>query len=81
MARPTGFPLNRHAWDDILRLSGLNLPSVSARSEIPASTLRTLTNGLRNASIPMAHKLADAVGCRPETLFPDLAKPVEKKAA
>lgn len=81
MARPTGFALNRHAWDDVLRLSGLDLPRVADLADVPPSTLRTITNGHRNASIPMAHKLAAAVGCRPETLFPALIPAPSKQAA
>lgn len=72
MARPSGYPLNRAAWDDVLRLAGLDLPGVAHISDVPQPTLRSLIGGHRKASVPMAYKIASAIGCRAETLFPDL---------
>ena len=35
MARPAGHSLNRWAWDDLLRFTGLTLTDVAERAEIP----------------------------------------------
>lgn len=74
MARPKGHTLSRDAWDDVLRLSGKSLPDVAeATPDIPAATLRGLVGGFHGASIPQAHKIARAAGCRNVgTLFPTL---------
>lgn len=72
MARPKGHRLSPEAWDDILRLSGLSLTQVSERSGIPRPTVSSLLGGHHKASVPQAHRLADAVGCRAATLFPSL---------
>jgi plasmid maintenance system antidote protein VapI len=72
MARPAGFRLSRTAWEDILRLSGLNLTRVAELADIPRPTLSALVGGHNRASIPMAHRIADALGCHANTLFPDL---------
>ena len=84
MARPAGFALNRSAWEDMLEAKGLDLTTVAELSEVPRSTLSGLLGGHHNASVPMAHRIAAAVGCRPPTLFPGLtpvaAKGTEKVA-
>lgn len=72
MPRPSGFTLNRAAWDDVLRLSGLTLTEVAKLADVPRATLSSLLGGHHRASVPMAHRIATAIGCRPETLFPDL---------
>lgn len=72
MARPQGHQLSREAWDDILRLSGLSLTLVAERADIPRPTLSSLLGGHHAASVPMAHKVAGALGCHPVTLFPTL---------
>lgn len=72
MPRPSGYELNRSAWDDVLRLSGLTLTRVAELAEVPRPTLSSLIGGHHKASVPMAHRIAKALGCRPETLFPDL---------
>lgn len=72
MARPAGHPLNRAAWDDMLRLTGLSLTQVSELSEIPRATISGLYGGHHKASTPMAHRVAAAIGCHPGTLFPSL---------
>lgn len=82
MARPQGHELSREAWEDILRLVGLNLPRVSDLSEVPQPTLRSLYGGHHKASVPQAHQIANAVGVAPETLFPSMRRPrVKTKAA
>lgn len=80
MARPAGHPLNRQAWEDILRLTGLSLTQVADRAEIARPTLSSLLGGHHAASVPMAHRIATAVGCHPETLFPTLMPMLEKVA-
>lgn len=72
MARPQGHRLSPAAWDDLLRLSGLSLTQIAERSEIPRPTLSSLLGGHHRASVPMCHRLADAIGCHPQTLFPTL---------
>lgn len=72
MARPTGHRLSPAAWDDLLRLTGISLTQVAERSGIPRPTLSSLLGGHHRASVPMAHKLAEALGCSPQTLFPTL---------
>lgn len=72
MARPAGHKLSPTAWDDMVRLAGTSLTAVAERSEIPRATLSSLLGGHHRASVPMAHKLASALGCHPQTLFPTL---------
>lgn len=72
MARPTGHRLSPAAWDDLLRLTGRSLTQVAELSGIPRPTLSSLLGGHHGASVPMAHKLAAALGCNPQTLFPTL---------
>ena len=74
MARPAGHRLSPEAWDDILRLTGTSLTEVAERADIPRPTLSSLLGGYHSASVPMAHKLATALGCNPQTLFPTLRK-------
>ncbi len=80
MSRPSGYPLNRAAWDDILRLTGLSLTQVAELSEVPRPTLSSLLGGHHKASVPMAHRIATAIGCQPATLFPSLSPTVEAVA-
>ena len=72
VARPAGYALNRAAWEDVLRLTGTSLTQVAEMSEVPRPTLSSLLGGHHRASVPMAHRIASALGCRPETLFPGL---------
>ena len=72
MARPRGHRLNRVAWDDLLRLQGLSVTTVAELADIPRPTISGLAGGHQRASVPMAHRLADAVGCSAGTLFPSL---------
>lgn len=73
MPRPAGHKLNRAAWDDVLRLTGRSLTEVAEFADIPRPTISSLVGGHHCASVPMAHRLATAVGCHPATLFPSLA--------
>lgn len=72
MARPRGHRLSPAAWDDILALRGESITSVAERSSIPRATISGLVGGHHRASVPIAHKLATALGCNAETLFPTL---------
>lgn len=72
MARPAGVALNREAWEDILSLTGKNLTQVAELADIPRATVSSLLGGFHKASVPMAHRLALALGVNPRTLFPDL---------
>ncbi|QXC59362.1 helix-turn-helix domain-containing protein [Aquihabitans sp. G128] len=73
MARPAGHPLNRAAWEDVLRLAGLSLTQVAEMSEVPRATLSGLLGGHHKASVPMAHRIAGCIPVQPATLFPSLA--------
>ncbi len=75
MARPSGYELNRSAWDDMLRLTGVSLTKVAELAAVPRPTLSALVGGHHKASIPMAHKVAKALGCNPGTLFPTIDRP------
>lgn len=75
MARPQGHELSPEAWEDILRLKGMSLTQVADRAEIPRPTLSSMLGGHHRASIPVAHKIAQALGCSPVTLFPTLRQP------
>lgn len=72
MARPQGHRLSPTAWNDILRITGTSLTQVAELSGIPRPTLSSLVGGHHRASVPMAHKLAQALDCHPQTLFPTL---------
>jgi plasmid maintenance system antidote protein VapI len=72
MARPKGHKLSAPAWDDVLRLTGASLTQVAERAEIPRPTLSSLLGGHHAASVPMAHRIAGALGVNPATLFPTL---------
>lgn len=72
MARPAGHALNRWAWDDLLRFTGLTLSAVADRADVPRATLSGLVGGHHRASKPVAHRLAVALDVHPGTLFPDL---------
>ncbi len=80
MARPAGHPINPKAWDDVLRLSGMSLTKVAERADLKRPTLSSLVSNHHWASVPMAHAIADAVGCHPETLFPTLRPITERKS-
>lgn len=73
MPRPKGHKLNRRAWDDVLRFTGRSLTQIANQSTIPRPTISGLVTRTQSASVPMAHKLAEAAGCHVETLFPSLA--------
>lgn len=72
MARPRGHRLSPSAWEDVLTLRGDSLTAVAERADIPRATLSGLVGGHARASVPVAHQLAAAIGCHPETLFPTL---------
>ena len=80
MPRPSGFSLNAQAWEDVLRLTGLSLTQVAERSGVPRPTISSLLGGHHKASVPMAHRVASAVGVHAETLFPDLRPRVAEVA-
>lgn len=78
MARPKGHELSREAYEDLLRILGLNNPAVAERSGVPQPTLRSLFGGHHKASTPQAHQIANAMGVAPGTLFPSLRRPRAK---
>lgn len=73
--RPKGHRLNRAAFDDILRLTGLSLTQVAEAADVPRATVSALYGNHNGASIPTAHAIARGAGCHPATLFPTLSAP------
>lgn len=57
------------------------MTQVAEMSEVPRPTLSSLLGGFHRASVPMAHRIAGAVGCEPATLFPTLVPESEQQAA
>lgn len=72
MARPAGHPLNRDAWDDVLRLTCSSLTTIADGADIARSTLSGLVSGRHAASAPVAARIAKAAGVNTGTLFPTL---------
>lgn len=70
--RPKGHRLSVAAWDDLLLLKGESLTSVAAKAGVQRATLSGMVIGRSRASVPTAHKLANALACNPATLFPTL---------
>lgn len=60
------------AWTDILNCKGLTLTQAADLAGIQRATISGLAGGHSRASVPMAHAIANAIGCHPETLFPTL---------
>lgn len=81
MARPAGHRLNRYAWEDVLAFTGLSLTQVAEMADIPRPTLSSLLGGHHRAAVPQAHRIANALGCNPQTLFPSLIPAKEEEAA
>lgn len=70
MARPKGFRMSPSAWTDILTLKGLTLTEVAEIADVQRASISGIVGGHTRASVPMAHKIAAALGVSPETLFP-----------
>ena len=60
------------AWTDILNLRGVTLTEVAKLADLQRATLSGLTGGHARASVPMAHRVATALGVHVETLFPTM---------
>lgn len=60
------------AWTDITNLRGLSLTEAADLVGIQRATISGLYGQHARASVPMAHQIADALGCHAETLFPTL---------
>ncbi len=70
MARPAGHALNQSAFDDLLLIRRTTLTELAETSKIARPTLSSLVAGNHRASLPMADRLATALGVNVETLFP-----------
>lgn len=81
MGRPAGVRLSAEAWEDILRLTGRNLTQVAEMADVPRSTISSLLGGHHKASVPMAHRIALALGVHPFTIFPGLRRDETQVAA
>jgi plasmid maintenance system antidote protein VapI len=57
----------------MLGCRGLTLTRVAALADVPRATLSSLLGGHHKASVPIAHRIAQALNCAPETLFPTLS--------
>lgn len=64
--------MSPNAWVDILTTKGITLTQAAESSGIQRATLSGLAGGHTRASVPMAHTIANAIGCHPETLFPTM---------
>lgn len=74
MARPKGHTLSRDAFEEWSQKHlGQSLTQIADAADIPRATLSGLLGGFTRASVPMAHKLADAMGVRVGALFPTLS--------
>ena len=69
------------AWTDVLNFKGLTLTQAADMAGIQRATISGLAGGHARASVPMAHAIANAIGCHPETLFPTLRATYEEAAA
>lgn len=72
MARPKGYRMSPAAWADITAMRGVTLTEVAELADVQRASLSGLVGGHARASAPMAHRIASALGCSPETLFPTL---------
>ena len=72
MARPRGHRLNPDALEALLRHAGTTITELADKAGLPRATVSGLLGGHHRASVPAAHKLADAIGCAPGALFPTL---------
>lgn len=73
MARPKGYRLSASAWRDITKARGLSITEIAEVTDIQRATISGMVGGHARASLPMAQKLADALGCEIGTLFPLLS--------
>lgn len=64
--------MSPRAFEDVLRFNGLSISKVADLADIQRATISGLLGGHARASTPMAHRIADATGAHPETLFPTL---------
>lgn len=74
MARPQGHSLSRYAFEDISRLQGVSQKKVADMAGLSPATLSCITTGRRRASVPLAYRIAEALDCHPQTLFPSLSR-------
>lgn len=75
MARPKGYPLNVDAFEDWMTVHlGETITSIAEKAGMTRGALSGLVGRHHNASVPTAHKLADAMGCSVGTLFPTLGR-------
>lgn len=72
MARPRGHSLHALAFGDLLHLRDETQSQVARRSGLSPQMLSSLTRGHTCASLRTAERLAAALDCSPETLFPEL---------
>lgn len=72
MPRPSGHPLNRAAWDDLVAIKGLSVTELAELADVPRSTISALIGGHNRASVTAAHRLAGALGVQVGTLFPSV---------
>lgn len=73
MGRPKGYRLSACAWRDLSKSKGLSITEVSEITDIQRATISGMVGGHARASLPMAQRLADALGCEVGTLFPLLS--------
>jgi plasmid maintenance system antidote protein VapI len=81
MGRPAGYEANPYAFEDILKLRDLTVAELARRAGVPRATIASLIGRHSGAGIGTVGKLADALGCHPQTLFPALVPPRGRRAA
>lgn len=74
VARPKGFRLNLDAFEDLLTARHRTRSEVALDADMALSSLSGLTRRVdrTGASLKVALRLAEALTCRPGTLFPEL---------
>ena len=70
--RPAGLQANPDAFAD--SLNGNSQRWLATQAGVSVSHLSEMLAGSKGATVEVAEKLAATLGCRPGTLFPELAK-------
>lgn len=72
MARPKGLRLSRPALEDMLEVRRVSMTDVAAKAGIALTTLSGLAQGDHRAGWGTIDKIASALDCHAETLFPEM---------
>jgi len=72
VGRPKGLAINRWAFNDLCRLHCVSRAEVARAAALSAGYLSELVSGAKGASPATARRLAEALSCSVQTLFPEL---------